>query len=548
MHKLLLLLLLFSLHGFSQFRIMDSQLEEKSFRMLHRPLTENKLSKYLKMHLSDDEIRNLSYKTPPNSHQSIRAQFQVSANGRPWNFRIYTGNRDLNKKLEKLLREFLQNEVSNLSELHESINKIQLFSKEGNKNIINASSIIVSTFPPVFSYVDNLSQSNSENVFYADGNISKEAKTSLKKKVSTTTFDTPPLYTSDVFKRFPISGKCQNISFDDAYGCFKKNLENFIIKNLNQELIKKEKVTGELKTNISFKINKKGLITDVNCYSISSTFDAEINRIVQLFGTTVVQPANRNGVPLETSVNMSLPLFISESFTNEEFLSLKNNSFTSFFKENLKAKDIESAIIGPSKPAVKVFFSFNKKGDLYSVWTNTTNEKLKKTLIKAFKKYPINALNLNKSINRIYALGIIRKFKGKKQVLCDKELEWLSVGSYQKCTSCNNSKSIDEFNIRQIQNYIIAKFNSKNNKHKLTKGYMPVKGPHLKVWAYVTSGGSIQINKIAKIDKISSTNPENPIIKQVNAIVSLMPEYFIKPLKNGKPHRANLGLMTFQIK
>ncbi len=526
MHKLLLLLLLFSLHGFSQFRIMDSQLEEKSFRMLHRPLTENKLSKYLKMHLSDDEIRNLSYKTPPNSHQSIRAQFQVSANGRPWNFRIYTGNRDLNKKLEKLLREFLPKEVSNLSALHEAVNKIQLFSKEGGRNIVNASSVIVSTFPPVFSYANDPAP---------------------KKEIDTTTLG-KNTNISDVFKRFPISGKCQNISFDDAYGCFKKNLENFIIKNLNQELIKKEKVTGELKTNISFKINKKGLITDVNCYSISSAFDAEINRIVQLFGTTVVQPANRNGVPLETSVNMSLPLFISESFTNEEFLSLKNNSFTSFFKENLKAKDIESAIIGPSKPAVKVFFSFNKKGDLYSVWTNTTNEKLKKTLIKAFKKYPINALNLNKSINRIYALGIIRKFKGKKQVLCDKELEWLSVGSYQKCTSCNNSKSIDEFNIRQIQNYIIAKFNSKNNKHKLTKGYMPVKGPHLKVWAYVTSGGSIQINKIAKIDKISSTNPENPIIKQVNAIVSLMPEYFIKPLKNGKPHRANLGLMTFQIK
>ena len=201
MNRFLILFLFCSLNTFSQFQLLDKEKEEKTFRVLNRPSPTNKLSKFLRENLTYQEIIALDYSTAPNTENSIRAQFQVDAKGNPFNFRIYTGKKELNDKLRKLLKEFLKNEIPDISNLFQARNRIQLFSRVNNKNVINASSIIVSDYPPKCK-------------------------------------------------------DCRYVRFDNGYSCFKNYLEYFIINNLNHDLIKKERVTGELKLNISFKIDR----------------------------------------------------------------------------------------------------------------------------------------------------------------------------------------------------------------------------------------------------------------------------------------------------
>ncbi|WP_303317360.1 hypothetical protein Q4Q34_01215 [Flavivirga abyssicola] len=528
MNKLLTLFLLFSLNAFSQFKLMDKKLEEKSFQSLNRPSTENKLSNFLKQRIHPDELISLDYSTNPNLDNSIRAQFEVDQMGKPWNFRIYTGKRDLNKKLEKLLKEFLLEEVPNLSDLHQAKNKIQLLSKEGDKSIINASSVIVSDYPPVF---DN----------YQDNSTLSTQKEANKKKLNADSS------ISDVFERFPISGDCQNIAFNDAYDCFKTYLENFIINNLNNDLLKKEEIIGELKTNIHFKIDKKGQLKDLKCYSYNETIEKEIIRILNLFAAKIIKPARRNGIAFESAVNRIVLLYIVEDLTKTKISNLENNLFTKHFRQELSTKNINSANLTPRRPVIKLLFSFNKKGNLSNIETNTKNEKLSKSIIRAFKKFPLDLINLDKSIDRIYSLNIIRNVTDKKQVLCDNEFQWISVGNFKQCYKCKDIDNIKEFNIDQIQNYIVNKFNSKNDSYKLTKSSGLPKPPFINLQAYISQEGTLQINNMVKTEKISTTNTKDPILSQIKSIIEQMPKYLKPPLKNGKPHRFEMGYIPFEL-
>lgn len=151
MNKILYILLFFSIHSYSQFALLNTAQEHRTFIHLNKPSAKNELSLSLEKYITPQELTLISdYTTPPNLHNSIRAQFEVTKDGRPWNFRIYTGNQDLNKKIEVFLKSFLIKKIPNLKDLYQARNYIQLFSKEEGKTIINASTSIVSDYPPMF--------------------------------------------------------------------------------------------------------------------------------------------------------------------------------------------------------------------------------------------------------------------------------------------------------------------------------------------------------------------------------------------------------------
>jgi len=522
MNRLLVLFFLLSFNVFPQFKLMDEKQEEETFKKIHRPSTENKLSNFLKQHIKPEEIIALSYKTSPNISNSIRLQFEVTKNGRPWNFRIYTGNRELNKKLINLLKVFLKNEIPNLSSLFEAKNRIQLFSKEGARNIINASSVIVSDYPPRFNNRIVKSQ-NSKKVLDANSSI------------------------SDVFKKYPISGNCENITYSNAYGCFKNYFERFIIKNLNYNLIKEEQVIGELKMNISFKIDAIGNLNNIECYSLNENIEKEIKRILKLFQSEINGPAKRNGVAIESLIREKITLYVKESFTEKEISNLRNNGFTKFFQQKLSVIDVNSINLNHKKPVIKLFFNFDIEGRLYNIWTNTKNYKLNNKIIKSFKKYLLNTLNVDKSMNKIYSLAIIRSINEEKQVLCDSELNWTSLGYFKKCYNCNNIDDLKKNNIFTLQNYIISEFNSKSTSYKLVKGDISSVKPIINMKLYVSQDGAIKTSFVVLIDRISTTNIENPIINQINSIIENMPKYLNPPMNNKISSRAEIGNMAFKL-
>jgi len=201
------------------------------------------------------------------------------------------------------LKSYLKNQVSNLKALFQGKSYIQLFSKEGNKTVINASSIIVTDYPPVFK-------------------------------------------------------SCVESGFKNSYKCFKDNLKSFIINNLYYNIIENENLVGELRIHINFQIGKEGEIFSkkISCYSpniykngklfnlklfsYSENLKKEIERILNKFKNQVLEPATRNSIPFVSKSGGDISIIFEENLNDDDLSNLSRSSYTNIFKGLLTQREI----------------------------------------------------------------------------------------------------------------------------------------------------------------------------------------------------------------
>jgi len=421
--KLFSLLLFFVFFQISaQFKYLgdlNSKMDKQSFMQINRPSVNNKLARFLKQNMTPAEVYSLKFQNNGlNFGNIVRAKFEVGEDGIPWNIHFNSGTLALNNKVIKLLKSYLIQNIPNLNKLHQGEHYMQLFSKENDKVLIKPSSVIVSDFPPV------------------------------------------------------LFQECTNSPSSDVYDCFKDNLKNLIISNLDNDLIVKEKIVGELRFHIGFKLDKlgsvnnlkidvyspniyrNGVLYDLKSTSYSDTIERRIKESLSVLSKTKLAPTNRNGIPYETEINETMSIFIGEYLNKEKISELRKTKFTQFLKSEISDKLIQSEPFLAEVPVIKVFFTHNEEGELDKVWTNAYNSNVNKKLIKAFKKFSQG--NIKREKGKIYFQSVLRKVNNKKMILADDDISYISIGTYKNCVSCETYLDLLKGNIIDISMDIVT--------------------------------------------------------------------------------------------
>jgi len=77
------------------------------------------------------------------------------------------------------------------------------------------------------------------------------------------------------------------------YGCFGNQLSQFIKKNFNNDVAKKNGVVGRVNSNISFDINAEGKLENIDVKSPHPAVSQEIKRVMSLYPT--IKPGLNEG-------------------------------------------------------------------------------------------------------------------------------------------------------------------------------------------------------------------------------------------------------------
>ncbi len=244
---------------FSQFD-KNYTTELESFQDISKPSPNSPLSQYLIKTLGVKYLNRIKFSDKQKANrQTIRLRFNIYDNNKIGNFRINTGNIELNKKIIEIFKKY---PIEKLGLNHTNslgVCSVQLFSRSNKKTIINASTIAVCDIIPVF-----------------------ENCTSVK-------------------------------SHSNLSSCFYEELKNHIIKNFSLSIFneKQRKKMKNLKFVLSFSIDNQGKIYNIfeeefkfksymnnpSGFRNSKIINEELHRIIKLLDK-VAKPAMRNGKPI----------------------------------------------------------------------------------------------------------------------------------------------------------------------------------------------------------------------------------------------------------
>lgn len=233
--------------------------ETESFQSIYKPSPNSALSQFLIKHIGVHSLNKVKFDTKHKSKEKIiTLTFQVNKDIKPYKILVYTGDFELNKKIAEAFKKYPIKKLGLNSTNQLGTCKVQLFSKEKNKTIINASTVAVYFTPPIFKNcldVNNISQLNS---------------------------------------------------------CFYKELKNHILQNFSLGIFneKQRKKMKNIKFVLSFSIDKEGRIYNIfedefkfesyannpMNYRNPKKINEELRRVLKLLGN-VAKPAMRNGNP-----------------------------------------------------------------------------------------------------------------------------------------------------------------------------------------------------------------------------------------------------------
>lgn len=253
---LIVLFISLNLNCYSQFD-KDFSTELRSFQSLSKPSPNSRLSQYLIQNLGIKYLNRIKFSDKQKSNgKTIRLTFTLYNKNRPGNFRINTGNIELNKKIIAVFKKYPIEKLGLNSTNKLGICSVQLFSKEKNKTIINASSIAICDISPILEGCQNIKSHSKLTSYFYD---------SLRKHIvnnfSLSIFDKKQLKRLKSIRLFP------RFSVDLEGNIYNINEEDFKLK--------------------SYKNNPKNLKSPKH-------IDQELYRITKSFDK-IVKPATRNG-------------------------------------------------------------------------------------------------------------------------------------------------------------------------------------------------------------------------------------------------------------
>lgn len=242
---------------YSRQELEEEYLRENSvFQSLAQPSTESDLANHFKIYLEQNLLKKIDFSKLKTSsyykgisnkkyNYTIRLTFEINKKNKAFNFRIHTGDSELDKKVIEIFKKYPLEKL-NLND-NAKLGKIsvQLFTKE-NKNIIIKAS--------TFAVIDQL----------------------------------------------PVLKGCESIAYNSELSrCLYDQIFEYILKNISLENIAKQDKRGEIVINPRFSIDSNGKIFRVNSIAPNKIIKDELDRIITSFNQVII-PGKRNDIPKNT--------------------------------------------------------------------------------------------------------------------------------------------------------------------------------------------------------------------------------------------------------
>ncbi|MDO6761217.1 hypothetical protein Q4566_13480 [Tamlana sp. 2_MG-2023] len=337
-----------------------------------------------------------------------------------------------------------------------------------------------------------------------------------------------------VVDRFPVFEGCESVpSYFKMAACIGKKVEDHVVKHITAKDIKNAKLIGviNLKPNIVF--DEKGQVRYSTFKTASDTLNLTLRNMMRSF-PQAIHPPTRNGNPTVLFHNYRAVLEVDDiggSYTDDviednqsEFGLSSTNKFAMHFKKYLGKEELDYILKHVHQKAVFLTFNLDKKNRPINISTTVfRNEDINDKLVRAFKKFPEEALNIESPdvLNR-YSIHLISNINGIKTFECSNKP---SVGRPPVFAGCQKSKKytdLTECLYAQVAGEIQRKFDvDLGKKTKLT--------------------GTIRILSRFKVNakgdivgvKIQSPNPF--LSSEVETILKEMPKAISPGLLDGKP-------------
>ncbi|MFG4005255.1 hypothetical protein B0A67_23705 [Flavobacterium aquidurense] len=231
-------------------------LENSVFQALAQPSTESDLANYFKIYLEQNLLKKIDFSKLKTSsyykgisnkkyNYTIRLTFEINKKNKAFNFRIHTGDSELDKKVIEIFKNYPLEKLNLNDNAKLGKISIQLFTKEDKNTIIKAST---------FAVVDQL----------------------------------------------PVLKGCEGIAYNSELGrCLYDQIFEYVLKNISLENIAKQGKRGEIIINPRFSIDSDGKIFRVNSIAPNKIIKDEIDRIITSFNQVII-PGKRNDTPKNT--------------------------------------------------------------------------------------------------------------------------------------------------------------------------------------------------------------------------------------------------------
>ncbi|OXA77868.1 hypothetical protein SAMN05444397_11440 [Flavobacterium aquidurense] len=227
--------------------------ENNIFQSLSKPNENSDLSNYFKIYLEKGLLRKIDFSeiksSPYYSHISnkvynhtIRLTFEINKKNKATNFRLNTGNKELDKEVIRLFKKYPLEKLSLGENAKTGKISLQLFARENKTTIIKASE---------FAVVDQL----------------------------------------------PILKGCENTQYNwELNKCLYDQLFKYILANISLKTISEQDLKGEIHIRPRFSIDATGKIFKANSIAPNKIIKDEIDRIILSYDQVLI-PGKRNNIP-----------------------------------------------------------------------------------------------------------------------------------------------------------------------------------------------------------------------------------------------------------
>ncbi|GIZ09185.1 hypothetical protein [Flavobacterium sp. UMI-01] len=236
--------------------VLSDSIERHTFKTLSKPDVNSELSLFFKENLNSQDLERIDYDKIKSLYDfkanpykldvydyTIRFFFDVDKKGKPYNFKVSTGDNVLNKLVKEIFKKFPLEKLKLTEENKLGLNSIQLFEKVKRKTIIKASTNVILDISPT-----------TENCEVLETGMSRSS-------------------------------------------CFYNEFREYILNNisLSQKM-------NEVKIESRFSVDSNGKIYNVNCIAPKKVIKNEIDRVVKSFNKKII-PARRNNIPIDFFYN-----------------------------------------------------------------------------------------------------------------------------------------------------------------------------------------------------------------------------------------------------
>ncbi|MDV7187854.1 hypothetical protein R3X25_11230 [Lutibacter sp. TH_r2] len=269
----------------------------------------------------------------------------------------------------------------------------------------------------------------------------------------------------------PISSEInKQIDFQDYNYNLSKRLKKYLINNINSSDVANLAINSEL-FDINITIDSIGKFQKVTTTSSNNSLNNVIKKVFENSTINFI-PATYNGKN-DSYVIAIKPIVDLELIQSEFFKTSLKNKFSTYFQSKIPNSILKLEKLSTNRNSVFIKFTINKKGKLQTIQCTAKNKTVNKKIIEAFKKYPIEKLNLLNigSPQSIYYLNIIEYNNGKNRISCTHKVRSETPPIISDCSTSKTYDILKKCNKNSISFHI-----NNNIKKYIIKKQLDVKG------------------------------------------------------------------------